>query len=812
MIRKNDLTNVIAMALAINGVNSAASAQEAQGDTGGSGLTVEEIIVTATKRSRSLQDVAVAVQAISASTIDEVGINNFTDYVAFLPNVAFAGQGPGQNEVFIRGIATDRGSLKQAGGTTAGPTVAMYLDEAPITAAGRNIDLYITDMSRIEVLPGPQGTLFGGSSQAGTVRLITNKPEINEMSARVQTSLSYTEQGEEGYSAEGYINLPVIDDKMAVRVTAYHAKQGGYIDNVPGTASFGSERFRELSPHYASNPERFANTTFGVNDNAALVEDNINDTLYEGVRIGVKYDFNDDWKLLVQYMNQKLEVDGVFDYDPEVGVLQTQRFSPDRLDDKTQQFSWTLEGRVGELDLIYTGSFLEHDVDQTVDYVEYTLTGFYQPIYNCQGVGGSLFAPDEFTHCEAPEQFYFGRERFNRNTHEFRFSTDADNRLSFIGGVYYEKTDSGVSQEWSYPGSIAVGFAPNAPISTSTINDIGSNPRPPGVVFFNDLTVDLEQLSFFGEATYRFNDQLSLTAGARHYDIDQSVEGSANFGSFGTDGDSGANLNENLEPSSDSSTIFKFTLDYRLNDDVLLYGTFSQGFRHGGFNRLPMTGNDGTVIPGSFLSDTINNYEFGWKTTLMDGRMQFNGSVYWIDWNDIQITVFDQDISFLLFTKNAGKARVKGIEGDFTFRATENLTISSAFSFNDTELVDKPVNFDTIIDVGERLSLTPKFQGNIRARYDVDIGDGNGYAMFAVNHRGSSFNSATKDDRREMPAYTIANAAFVWTPTPSVDIQFSVNNVFDKRATTFVNLENDIPGIVVNRPRNYSVTLSYRFN
>ena len=205
---------------------------------------VDQIVVTATKRAESAQDIPVAVQAIGADTLDELDVDNFSDYLQQLPNVTAGGGGPGQRTIYIRGLASTTPNLTVAGVAGLAPNVALYLDEQPLAQPGRNLDVYAVDLERIEVLPGPQGTLFGASSQAGTVRLITNKPRLGEFEAIGNTSISFTDGGEISNKVEAIVNVPV-SDSLALRAVAYHDDRGGYIDNVPGLLDASeSARFR----------------------------------------------------------------------------------------------------------------------------------------------------------------------------------------------------------------------------------------------------------------------------------------------------------------------------------------------------------------------------------------------------------------------------------------------------------------------------------------------------------------------------------------------------------------------------------------
>ncbi|MFQ5549482.1 MAG: TonB-dependent receptor, partial [Woeseia sp.] len=757
----------------------------------------------ATKRVESMQDIPVTVQALGEDELESLDINSFADYVQQLPNVTFAGRGPGQNDVYIRGITTGRGSLFQSGGIGAGPTVAFYVDEAPLTSSGRNVDVYVTDIARIEVLPGPQGTLYGASSQAGTVRLITNKPDPIGFSSGFDVSVSATEEGEESWGAEGYLNIPVVEDRFAIRIAAYNIESGGYIDNVPGTLSYN------FNPAIADGSLPLApGAEIRVANNDSFVEDDINGSTYTGARVSGTFFVNDDWDVNVGVMTQELEADGVFDYSPGVGDLQVQRFNDDFLDDDFTQFNWTVNGRVRELEIVYAGSFLNREIEQRMDYVGGTRLSFF-PFYNC--VYNAL---GEITLCAAPDARFHGIQDSDDTQHEFRISTDPARAWHFIGGVYYDKSEGGVSQEWEYhspqiqpPG---LEWAPNAPHSQAT--HFNPNVRDPEVAFFNDLSNEAEQIAFFGELTYHFNDSWSATLGLRNYDIDIVPRGSFNFATRGpVDGDGGGSL-DSFTPANDSDTIGKFTVNFTPNDDLTLYATLSEGFRRGGFNRggdvLDMSGN--VLFPAFYKSDTIDNYELGWKTTLADGTLRFNGAAYFIDWSDIQIDIFDPAISFLLFTANVGEAEVKGIEGDFTWYPTDQFTLTGAFSFNDTELTSRPSGADNLLPAGSDLPLSPSFQGNLTGRYDFQIGDRDAYAQVSVRHSGGSFTTLVAANAENLDSYTIADASF------GVDfegwrVSLFLSNLTDERSELFKTIQDEIRRTVTSRPRTLSLRLSRDF-
>ena len=694
------------------------------------------------------------------------------------------------------------------------PNVALYLDEQPVSSGGRNLDLYTADIARVEVLPGPQGTLFGASSQAGTVRLITNKPVYNEFQSGFDASWSFTSKGDPSNSVEAFVNIPVIDDKFAIRGVFYNAVEGGYIDNVFGENAYlpGMVGF----PEPANGWDETAEST--VVNNIAYVEDNFNDAVYRGARISAKIALNDNWELLPQFMTQSLDVDGVFDHSPAeianldasaagsrvVGDLKVERFFPDWLDDEFDQFSLTVNGRLGALDVVYAGSFLDREVNNSFDYSGYTEVGTYGYYYICQ--------PD-YTLCGDPTQGMIAHIENERTTHELRVSYDESENFDFVAGIFLDDIQTKVDTNFYVAGSIGY-FAPNTPHSQSTA--FNPNPRAPGITFMNDAIRDEEQVAAFGEFTFHATDQLSFTVGARYYDIETSLVGSSNFATpcssgFGCgpeeDGDGGRSYDvifaDDL-PLKEDDTILKGSVAYTPNDDLLFFATWSEGFRPGGFNR-------NADLPPTYVSDDVTNMEFGWKTTLADGKVRFNGSIYGIDWDNMQVGVTDfENFGVLTFVLNAADAEIRGFEGDLSWLATDNLTLASSWSYNSTEMVKVPPFASTIAPEGSDLALAPEFQYNISARYIWEVGDKNAHAQLVLAHTDEQFSSIVLANRFKQDSYdtidgSIGIAADNWS------VELFGENLTDERAQLFINsLDTDLR-ITTNRPRTYGLRVSYDF-
>ena len=762
---------------------------------------LEEVVVTATKRSESAQDIPITIQTLGEETLDDLGIGNFKDYIRYLAGVTSGGRGPGRNEVFIRGVSAGKGGLKIAGAVGLEPNVAMYLDEAPISMGGRNIDPYMTDMNRVEVLPGPQGTLYGASSQAGTVRLITNKPEFNEFSAGFDISVSETSGADGSNAVEAYANIPIIDDTLAARIAVYNVKEGGYINNIRATKQIGLQ-----NPGFGGVvPE-----TRAVARNDQLAEDNFNDATYEGFRVGVRWAPNDDWDLQLQHTSQTIETDGVWDFDPTLGDLNSVSFQPDTAEDEFDLTTWTVTGRLASLDVIYTGSYLDRLVEGISDYSGYADVGPYIPYYICEYPG--------YASCGEPAFYLDQYYNTERTTHEFRLNTDMDRRLRLLVGVFYDDTENIERGDWTYPATIEQGFAPNAPIPGATSSN--PNARIPGVAFFNDFTRTKEELSFFGELYFDITDSLTATVGARRYDIEIGLNGSSNFANrdWGSgDLNWGRNVDEVLEgasPADLSDTILKFNLQWDINDDIMVYGTWSEGYRPGGFNRnggSSKVPGVGPFVPDFYQSDEVTNMEFGWKMSLLNQALRFNGSIYRVEWEAMQIGVLDFDISNLTFIDNVSDAEINGVEIDAAWLPTDNLSLFANLSFNDTELTDVPANIVGLESEGSPLALAPELQYVLRGRYDWALSENSGaFAQLVYQYTDDQISSIVSGASFNMDSYSTWDATLGYS-RDNWTITLFGENLSDERATLFISNEDDIVKTTPNRPRTYGLRLSYRY-
>ncbi|WP_334048053.1 TonB-dependent receptor [Alteromonas gracilis] len=899
-MRKTQLSCAIVAALATTPL----AAQESKAPA-----KLETIEVTATKRAESIQDVPVAVQALNGKALENLGISNFQEYVEFLPNVVFQGTGPGQNEIFIRGAATTQTNINVSSVQALQPSVAFYLDEQPVSMAGRNLDVYATDIERVEVLPGPQGTLFGASSQAGTVRMITNKPDHSGFSAGVDTDMSMTKGGEMSNALEAYFNFAITDD-LAVRVAAYNDFQGGWVDNVlnvPGEGGYigSAVVIDRISSGTLADPQSMDArriTSPGINsmseaavvspDNAELVEDDFNDATYSGARFGLSYIINDDWDALIQHTQQTLNTEGVFAYDPNLdGESSTNRFQNDENRDAFGLTTWTLEGRLEKLDIVYTGGYLDREIDTTTDYTGYTNGGLYSAFYVCNYGGVSA---DE-QRCLDPTKFYTEDTSSTRTTHELRFNTTMDTPWRLTAGIFYDEQEVATVGQFNIANTDLPPFADLAKTLAGS-EGISSNggPFPSEISFVNDVTHTIEQIAVFGQLEYDITDKLTVSAGARWYEIDDIYRGATTgddvtarlraFGSldpalFEVDGvrvsgpeaiaavESGQLDVSKLGPDgvlTVSDTIFKFGVDYKVSDDVLLFANYAEGFRPPVTNRVgggpaDNSGNNPAFenfrIPVYSETDTLDNYELGMKGDFFDGLLRVNATAFYSEITDLQTSRFDPtNISFLVFTDNVGDAEIRGLDADLTWLATDDLIITSAFSFLDTELTRINPELDGIAPgVGAELPYSANFSGNIQARYFFELEGGKrGYVNGSIAYtgdrlvgmsmdayaiedatrliygRGSGlkiqdeaavFDGAGYPDadgetirggRYIQEGYTIANFA-VGVTNDIWKAELYIDNVFDENAMLNIDTQQFSPKVVTNRPRTVGVRISYDY-
>lgn len=811
---------------------------------------IEEVVVTARKKTESLQDVPLSVSALRESALDEKGISVFEDYLLQLPSVTAGGSGPGTSTIYIRGLASTTPNLTTAGVAGLAPNVSFYLDEQPLAQPGRNLDVYAADMARIEVLAGPQGTLFGASSQAGVVRMITNKPVIGETSGNVEVESRFMPDGDSGAKVELVGNMP-IGESTAARLVAYRDKKGGYIDQVAGTLDVSqSARFRPAGtirqnglPVNSSRGGFQAGVDLSgatLNKAGAIIKDDANELTYEGFRASVAHEINESWDALFTVAQQTIEADGVFFVDPTLGDLEIQRYTEDKIDDEYDNMSLTLEGSIGDLEVVYAGAYTDRTTDQMVDYTDYLFVGQYLPYYICDYyVTYTSNAPGNVPTgtCGAPNLLVDSTTNLEVTSHEFRINADLSDTTSLTAGVFISDTELTELNLFNYPTSVEndITYAANYPLTntsaTGSINNASpgwysAGPFSEPVIFFNDIRRTDEQRGIFGELSFATSDTTELSIGARWYDIEVDFEGSANssFGNgFGnTDQQKyGSNLSAQYAPGNSNGypdkaetdgVIGKVTYSWKPNDDSMYYLTWSEGFRPGLLNRpAGRTNSDGSyTIPAAIDSDEITNYEFGWKSVLQDGQLRFNGSLFFVDVSGLQSTIFDPSIVNLFFSDNAADAEIKGVEGDFIYYTETGLILSGAFSLLDTEITKSLIPTGDII-VGQELAFAPGFQGNISARKEWDLEAGNtGYWQAQFTMSDKSYSDIMAPNRAEQDSYNLLNLRAGIT-NDDWFAEVYVDNATDERAEISNTFVFDRQRVAIIRPLTVGLRYKLKF-
>jgi iron complex outermembrane receptor protein len=516
------LSYAIAAVLGSSPTGLAYAAAAAEADTSD---TIQEITVTAQRRTENMQDVPITIQALTSETLTQLNVQTFDDFVRYLPNVTSASSGPGQGSVYMRGLSTTLPGVQGSGGIGSFPNVAVYLDDQSGALPGRNLDVYAADLERIEVLEGPQGTLFGSGAESGVLRYITNKPKLDVTEGSVSAAYEYTSHGDPSSNVQAMINLPLIPDTLAVRGVIYSDSRGGYINNVPGTFV---RQCTDTGIHYASyagctTPGTPLPPTTATNSatNGALVANGINTVTYKGFRLGALYKLNEDWNALLVQSYQDMRSDGVF-YEtsyssgtPAVPLpdLSVQNYVPTYDKDKFENTSLTINGKIGDLKVVYTGGYLVRNIENQGDYTNYT-RGVYADYYQClPPVGGATNGT-----CYSPVSRWRDVEKNAHDSQEFRISTPDDWRLRGILGVFWEQYKINENIDWFYRNAPACNPAggltttgcfvdvgpPNGNPAVTYPNVQVNNPsiRPDSESFFDDIIRGFRQKAVFGSGDF----------------------------------------------------------------------------------------------------------------------------------------------------------------------------------------------------------------------------------------------------------------------------------------------------------------------
>ena len=820
-----------------------------------------EIIITAQKREENLQNVPISVQAIGTRRLDQLNISNFEDYTKQLPSVSFDTSQPGSTTVYVRGVAT--GSDGNHTGSL--PSVGFYLDEQPVTTIGGTLDVHIYDIARIESLAGPQGTLYGASSEAGTIRIITNKPELNVSSGRVDGEINSVAHGGMGGSLEGMVNLPIASN-IAFRGVAFYQRDAGYIDNVFGERTYCGDPVLDEDDNIVGCVRN------GVHvDNAAFVKKNFNTQRIYGGRAALKVDLNENWTVTPTIMHQNNHANGVFFEDQPLGEYETQRFRKEPSRDKFTQYALTVEGKIANFDITYAGAYMHRPTFGISDYTEYA--DAYDAYYESYGgLANYFYFQDDDGNTIDPRQHIVGGNNFKKMSQEVRIASPSDRPLRFIAGAFYQHQSNDILQDYRVDNLGA---------------DVSVNGRPGSLWLTLQERIDRDR-ALFGEVSFDVTPQITLTGGGRRYWFNNTVFGFAGFGRNplfiqGEDNDvppnaagstrtgvaqcfttTGLTLREAQLAGADTTLIgdaldgtpcvnvgrfedgeikpkqskgkgwtYRFNGTWKPRDGLMFYATWSKGFRPGGINRQP------GLAP--YGPDFLVNQEIGWKTTL--GPVRWNGAVYHQKWKKFQFSFLGENS--LTVVQNGRDAVINGIESDVNYVAG-GLTLNAAAAYNRAKTIDNicdlaadplpdcdlliapddpdtPANdpeFDFVsVPKGARLPVTPRIKMTATARYAWDVGPGKVHTQLAIVHQGSAPSFLKTEDSvlGKIPASTIVDlfAGYDWK---NMSFEAFATNVFDthNQLSRFVICgaicaTPEFIHIVPGRPRTIGIRAGVKF-
>ena len=819
---------------------------------------LQEVVVTAQKRAENLQDVPISVQVLDTRTLEQLRVDNIDDYVKYSPNLSIMkgiGQGgnaqPGISHIYIRGVASG-GEGNHSGPQ---PTVGTYLDEQPVTTIDGTVDVHIYDIARIEVLAGPQGTLYGASSESGTVRIITNKPDPTKFSAGYDLIGDAIDHGSNGYELDGFVNIP-LGTSAAIRLVGFYKHDGGYIDNVAGTNANaciqnGIRTFPAWSGQPSPNPG-YPNTigpcpaTVGVVGagaitNAPWAKNNYNTADTKGGRAALRFDLSENWTVTPTFMAQRVTTEGFFGYDPGVGDLQVVHYGPENSQDSWYQAALTVEGKFANgFDLVYAGAFMKRNIYSIADYSDYS--EFYDRYY-----GSGAFWTGANGQPIMPQEFVYTKGGFQKWSNEIRLTTPADKPVRATVGLFIQRQLHNIFEQYTMPG---YGFTD--PYGNS-LNPNGFDQALSIPTLYNTIWLTDEQRvdrdkAVFGELTWDITSQLSLTGGLRYYKYENSLEGFFGYSKAYSPSGSGeskcfpgvppvtpyapcTNLNN---VSSDTGTVPRVNVTYKFTPDVLVYATYSKGFRPGGVNRTAVAG------VGPYQADYLKNYEVGWKTQWFDHRLRWNGALFWEDWNNFQFSFLGPNSVNII--QNGANARIKGVETELNWLPTERFLITAGLTLLDPVLTENYCGVQVGVTdcpnemtpnpwlpggvlvgpqapTGTNLPITPKFKGDLVARYTFGaFGSFQPYAQAAAVYQTQTAPLLRVDmahNTGTMPAWALIDLT-AGANMDNLTFEVFCTNVADRRAqmTRFVATNPVVDNqayIVPAQPRTIGIKIAQRF-
>ncbi len=717
---------------------------------------IEEMVVTASRRGAgtSIQDTAISISALSAETIDKRNLVGMDDYLRTLPGVSMQDRGAGQNTIIMRGIAAN------PQGEDA--TVGVYFGEVPVTTLGStsngnqkgSLDVKLVDIERVEVLRGPQGTLYGSGSMGGTVRVIPASPNLQAVEGKVAARYSATgEKGGDNTMVQGVFNVPIIEDKLAVRAVAYQFKNSGYIENVA-----------------ASNPLPSVAAAIALSGVARDRSDVGNDE-YTGFRISALWSPIEQLNVTLVHTYQEIEQDGF----PEVHLDLPGDFLQARLG---------VGPGTGDMD-----EGFGNEVDITNLNIEYDFG------WGALSSSTAKIAYDSYSRFDVS---FFGiptGSQFSKTTdvfvQEFRFTSQFDGPIQFLAGLYYEDIDE-------------AGFDEN------NIHYSGTVPNPAlHSDLFYDVKVLNKQKAVFGELTYNLTDQFAVTLGGRYFEYDQSSDLLQEGLFWGLPAVFDVESN-----NKDNDQTYKVNLSYTPNDDILIYGQWAEGFRLGSAQLLNCDPDgDGRVqfadgiereVPTSIAPDSLESFELGVKTSLADSRVTVNASIYHINWQGLPVSLATECTTSLKL--NAGESTAEGFELEVQALLSDNLQLEIGTSYGESILA---ADAESLGSKGDNLPGSPDFNFFTALEYRFTVSGYESFARIDYSYVDEFYHNIAELGQAS-GGYTQVNLK-TGISINQVDIDLFANNLTNANDFTWVESAFNVGRAYRLRPRTIGFNVSYKF-
>jgi iron complex outermembrane receptor protein len=774
------------LAIAIGAALSGATAFHAlpvRAADASSDTTLEEVIVTARKRAENLQDVPISIDVFTSKDLQNLAISQFEDYAAQTPSISFVSAGPGTQTLVMRGVS-DGSNPNYSNEATS----AFLVDDMSMNFYGTTPDLHLYDVERIEVLNGPQGTTFGAGAMAGAVRFITNKPDASGFSAGIDTDIGKIDGGTHNGTIEGFVNIPLIEDWTAIRLSGYSDYHGGYINNLNVTRNW-------------------VNGT--VSNNSQWAGRNYNIEKVTGGRAALSQKISDGWKATLTASYQRQLTHGAWDENPTIGGAigsdgnqlspitslgqkNVDRFGPEFKQYYTKTLDFHLDGDVGIGDLVYASTYWAQDdrwVNEYSEYMQYVntgppdnLTAAYQQSYTCLT---DPFNGAGYSGCKVPIQYYDYINNVDRWSNELRLQSKAGGFIHWLGGVYWEKTRELTSDYFHMPGLQAGGQAWQA--ATASYYNSGAVPPKPDDWYSYVYRFDYLQTTEFANVVFDLTPRLHLEAGTVHF---HSSFNNQTYGGFWY-----APQTASAYGGGSHKWNSKAGLSFNATDNLLVYADWAQGFRDGGVNGGIPEGCVKNGVPAQYQPDTLTNYELGWKST----------------WPGV--------FPSASFNANIGDARIYGMESNVKYQATSFLSVELSGSYNDSRITSD--DFDNVyfkVTPGERLPYVPYFNWSGNVRYERPLKDAlRGYVQYDASHKGDMYNSLQETGTNGLPyvlqpGYTLMNLRLGLNQTDEHwTAELYVTNLTNKNAVIYTNEGNYDLRQTVNEPRVLGVRMSYRF-